>query len=178
MWSRVSIALSISVCGTCDADWGCPQERYLRHHSPPPQAARNHALEAAAAVEMRNLRRVNGGGRHCRPFLILLSDWEIENSFVAHGACRPPDDQLRARQDHRVPRAARLPRSSAVARQGCAVPLYLRRRRPSSMAPSGTPPREHRRTPRPKHRQGFPARPREAPEESPSPFGRWRQRLR
>jgi hypothetical protein len=28
--------------------------------SPPPQAARNQALEAAAAVEMRNLRRVNG----------------------------------------------------------------------------------------------------------------------
>jgi hypothetical protein len=53
----VSIALSISDWGTCDAA-AAGEEPPLP--LPPPQAASSQALVAAAAVEMRNFRRETG----------------------------------------------------------------------------------------------------------------------
>jgi hypothetical protein len=51
----VSSALSMSVCGTVEAE-PCAVPGWL---PPPPHAASSQALEAAAAEEMRNLRLVN-----------------------------------------------------------------------------------------------------------------------
>src|SRR5215203_3722012 len=53
----VSSALSMSDCGTADADWAAGPGL---SSSEPPHAARNQVLEAAAAVEIKNFRRVNG----------------------------------------------------------------------------------------------------------------------
>src|SRR5829696_62540 len=50
-------AVSISDWGICDGACGAAAGVSV---SPPLHAARNQALEAAAAVEMRNLRLVNG----------------------------------------------------------------------------------------------------------------------
>ena len=52
----VSIALSMSDWGTAEAE-DCAGGA---SSPPPPQAASSHALEVAAAVVSRNLRRVNG----------------------------------------------------------------------------------------------------------------------
>jgi hypothetical protein len=49
--------VSMSDWGICEGAWGAAAGV---SGSPPLQAARNQALETAAAVEMRNLRRVNG----------------------------------------------------------------------------------------------------------------------
>src|ERR671910_2658846 len=53
----VSSAWSISDCETADADWAAGPGLSSFE---PPHAARNQVLEAAAAVEIKNFRRVIG----------------------------------------------------------------------------------------------------------------------
>ena len=117
---------------------------------PPPQAASSQALEAAAALEIRNLRRVNADGddiavlpevRWCaspprgRDERVVRRDGPADGEVGAVTASgrdatgRAPDDQAGLQVDGVGRRVGRA-RSCERARTGCAQPPDRRRSRP------------------------------------------------